>query len=112
MVKMNVVRLAVLSAITLGGALTLGGADTVHAEDLRAPMMRSEGQPTDLSGRALVHIAQARGGAGHRRETTEQRSSAMERRETPKPAQMKRGPQPKRERGEASRAANGTARSR
>jgi hypothetical protein len=36
----------------------------------------------------------------------------MERRETPKPAQMKRAEEPKRERGEATRAGNGTSRSR
>jgi hypothetical protein len=111
MVKMNVVRLAVLGALTLGSTLALGAAETAQAQDVRAPMLRSDG-PTDLSGHALNRIAQARGGAGQRRDTPLQRSAAMERRETPKPAQMKRADAQKRERGEATRAANGTPRSR
>lgn len=109
MVKTNVVRMAVLGALTLGS--TLGAITTAEAEDVRAPMVRSDG-PTDLSGHAQNRIAQARGGAGHRRDTAQQRSAAMERRETPKPAQMKRAAEPKRERGEATRAGNGTPRSR
>jgi hypothetical protein len=110
MVKLNVVRMAVLATLTLGSTLPLS-AGSAQAQDLRAPMVRSDG-PTDLSGHAQNRIAQARGGAGHRRETAQQRSSAMERRETPKPAQMKRAEQPQRERGEVTKAGNGTPRSR
>ena len=110
MVKLNVVRMAVLAALSLGSTLPLS-TGTAQAEDLRAPMVRSDG-PTDLSGHALQRIAQARGGAGHRSETAQQRSAAMERRETPKPTQMKRAEPPKRERGEVTKAGNGTPRSR
>lgn len=111
MVKINVVRVAVV-LLTLGSTLPLSAGSTAQAEDVRAPMVRSEGLPNDLSGNALSRIAQARGGAGRRNEVAQQRSSAMERRDPPKPAQMKRAEPPKRERGQTSRGANGTPRSR
>lgn len=111
MVKMNVVRMAVV-LLTLGSTVALTAGNTAQAQDLRAPMVRSEGRPNDLSGNALNRIAQARGGAGQRSEVAQQRTAAMERRATPKPAQMKRAEPPKRERGQTARGANGTPRSR
>lgn len=113
MVKMNWSGLVVLTAVTLGSALGLGTAPRAHAEDLRAPMMQKPQQRPDnvQRGAVMVRIAQARAGAGQRRETPPQRSQAMERRDEKRPAQMKRDA-PTRERAETVRGGNGPTRSR
>ena len=109
MVKMNWSGLVVLTAVTLG----LATSPSAQADDARAPMVRpSEQRPVNAQrGAGAVHVAQARSSAGLRRDSAQQRAAAVERRETPKPAQMKRAA-PTRVRAEAERGGNGTPRSR